>query len=110
MGTRFSDNNSGKSQRVAHRRLYADIPMNLLIHPNTEDLTVLKDIDAVKQAVKNLILTNFVERPFNPNLGSNVTALLFENADPFTKLSIQEEILKVLDKYGPRVSVSCRCN
>ena len=94
-----------KPDRVALRNLYTDLPLFFTdVHPNTEDLSVLKDLLAVKQAVKNLILTNFNERPFHPEIGSNVTALLFEPADNFTSNAIKEEILYVLKKYEPRTN------
>ena len=102
MGNNFSDSSS--SSFVSRRRGYADLPLSFAIHPNTKDLTSLKDIDAVKQSVKNLVLTNFTERPFQPRLGSGVTGLLFENADPFTQMAIKDEILRVLEEYEPRVN------
>ena len=102
MGNKFSDYT--KSSLISRRKSYADLPLSFAIHPNTKDLTSLKDIDAVKQSVKNLVLTNFTERPFQPRLGTNVTGLLFENADPFTELAIKDEILRVLEEYEPRVN------
>ena len=102
MGNNFSDSNSNST--VSRRRSYADLPLSFGIHPNTKDLTALKDIDAVKQSVKNLVLTNFSERPFQPRLGSGVTGLLFENADPFTQMAIKDEILRVLEEHEPRVN------
>lgn len=74
------------------------------VHPIKKDLSAVLDLDAVKHAVKNLILTNFYERPFHPDIGSNVTAMLFEPADNFTAMSIKEEILFVLKKYEPRTN------
>lgn len=102
MGNSFSDSNT--TSLVSRRRSYADLPLSFVIHPNTKDLTALKDIDAVKQSVKNLVLTNFTERPFQPRVGSNITRLLFENSDPFTQLAIKDEILRVLREYEPRVN------
>jgi|TARA_B110000908_G_scaffold82804_1_gene99158 phage baseplate assembly protein W len=104
MGNKFSDNNTGRSSLTSRRRLYADLPLSFTVHPNTQDITSLNDIDAVKQAVKNLVLTNFTERPFQPRIGSNITALLFEPADPFTEMAIKDEVLRVLDEYEPRVN------
>ena len=104
MGNNFSDNNTGRSTLTSRRRLYADLPLAFNIHPNTQDLTVLSDLDAVKQSVKNLILTNFNERPFQPRIGSNITGLLFEPADAFTEMAIRDEVLKVLEEYEPRVN------
>jgi phage baseplate assembly protein W len=98
----FSDNVS--NSRAGRKRIYSDIPLNLTIHPNTKDLTVVKDIDAVKISVKNLVMTNFMERPFQPTLGSGVTGLLFENNDAFTKESIKDEIYRVLKEHESRAN------
>lgn len=104
MSNYLSDNNFRKSPRVSHEILYSDIPLGLNIHPNTNDLTVLKDLDSIKQSVKNLVLTNFTERLFEPNIGGNISALLFEPADPFTIIAIKENILNVLRDYEPRIT------
>tara|TARA_R110000744_G_scaffold147946_1_gene260974 strand:- start:1304 stop:1663 length:360 start_codon:yes stop_codon:yes gene_type:complete len=74
------------------------------VHPGTKDISSVKDLNAVKQAVKNLVLTNYDERPFHPEIGSNVTALLFEPADNFTAMAIKEEILRVLWDFEPRTT------
>lgn len=96
---------TGTPDKVAVRNLYTDLPLFFTdIHPATNDLAVEKDLNAVKHAVKNLILTNFNERPFHPEIGSNVTALLFEPADNFTANAIKDEILYVLKKYEPRTN------
>ena len=102
MSNNFSDNVS--NSRAASKRIYSDIPMNLSIHPNTKDLTIVKDIDAVKISVKNLVMTNFMERPFQPTLGTGVTGLLFENNDAFTKESIKDEIYRVLKEHESRAN------
>jgi phage baseplate assembly protein W len=94
---------SSRSQVVSKRRSYADLDLSLELNPNFNDIVPLTDIDAVRNSVKNLVLTNFFERPFQPWIGSNVSALLFEPADVFTIVAIREEIKKVLKKYEPRV-------
>tara|TARA_B110000444_G_scaffold250866_1_gene277919 strand:+ start:46 stop:477 length:432 start_codon:yes stop_codon:yes gene_type:complete len=103
MSRALSDINPAQG-KVA-QTLYRDFPMFFSgVHPTLRDISGVKDLDAVKHAVKNLILTNFNERPFHPEIGSNVTALLFEPADNFTSNAIKEEILYVLKKYEPRTS------
>ncbi len=104
MSNALSDVNPAP-QKVAHKNLYTDFPLFFpRTHPGTRDLASVKDLDAVKQAVKTLVLTNFNERPFHPEIGSNVTALLFEPADAFTANAIKEEIIYVLKKYEPRTN------
>lgn len=102
--SKLSDYNQNGASNIAKRRLYADMPLAFTVHPNTQDLTSLSDLNAVKQSVKNLILTNFTERLFEPNIGSNITALLFEPADEFTALAIKDEVIRVLSEYEPRVN------
>lgn len=103
MGKSLSDSNTTRSN-VSHRKIYSDLPLSLSIHPVTQDLTALNDIDAVKQSVKNLVVTNFTERLFAPQLGSNITGLLFEPADLYTALTIKDEVKRVLSEHEPRVN------
>ena len=104
MSTALSDINPAPN-KVAQPNLYTDFPIFFTrIHPTKKDISAVKDLEAVKHSVKNLVLTNFNERPFHPEIGSNVTALLFEPADVFTANAIKEEILYVLKKYEPRTN------
>jgi hypothetical protein len=99
MGIQTSDfNASDQISRITKdsRFRYADLNMAFLQHPVLKDITPLKDIDAVKQSVKNLVMTNFYERPFRPDIGSGVTGLLFEPADSFTGMALRDEIKEVL--------------
>jgi phage baseplate assembly protein W len=93
-----------RSSRTSSPAVYADIPLDLKIHPNLYDVRPLKDTRAVQQSVKNLVLSNFADRPFQPELGSNVTALLFEPADVGTAIALREEIIRVLTDHEPRVA------
>ena len=105
MSNVLSDYNKDRSSNVSKRGLYSDLPINFKdVHPNYKDIIALKDIDAVKQSVQNLILTNRGERPFQPKIGSNITRLLFEPADLFTASAIKSEIITVLKRYEPRVT------
>lgn len=85
--------------------LYSDFDLSFIKHPNTKDVTILKDIDAVKQSVKNLVLTAQGERPFNPLLGSDIRQLLFEPVDDFTAFDIEEQIRITIQNHEPRVNV-----
>ena len=103
MSTALSDINPAEG-KVA-QTLYRDFPMFFNgVHPILKDISGVKDLDAVKHAVKNLILTNFYERPFHPEIGSNITALLFEPADNFTAKAIEEDVLAVLKRFEPRTT------
>ena len=90
-------NNSTRSNN-----LYTDLNLNFAKNPATKDVTRLKDVEAVKRSVRNLVLTNRFERPFHPEIGANVRALLFENMTPVTEQLLTERIADTLRVYEPR--------
>ena len=71
----------------------------------TNDLLSLKNEDAIKASVKNIVLYNFFEKPFNPAFGGNIIGLLFENYTTGLALEIEERIADAIEVYEPRVSV-----
>ena len=75
-------------------------------HPVTNDVVKITDVDAVKRSVKNLVNTQFYERPFHPELGCGVRDLLFENYTPMTGIFIRRKIEEVLNNYEPRANIS----
>jgi len=83
---------------VGKAGLFADLPLDFIAHPNTKDIRPLTDLQAIRQAVKILVLSNFYDRPFHPELGANVTRYLFENADQFTGMAIRDEVLRIIRK------------
>ena len=89
----------------ARSNLYTDFDFNFIANPNNGDVSKKVDTEAVKQSVRNLILTNKGERPFQPFLGSNVRGLLFELGDPFTALELQKEITNTINNFEPRVEL-----
>ena len=94
-----------KARIVSRRKGHRDLDLRLGIHPIRKDLNVLKDDNAVKNAVKNLLITNRNERPFQPFLGANLRGLLFEPADALTRIALKENILNVLNNHEPRIIV-----
>jgi phage baseplate assembly protein W len=80
--------------------IYSDI--SFIIHPISKDLTTIKGAESIKNAIKNLVLTNFYERHFYEGKGSNLSALLFEPLDSVTCLSLKTAILDILQQYEPR--------
>ena len=67
-------------------RGFKDLAISFNANPSTGDIGVVKNVNAIKQSVRNLILTEFGERPFQQNIGSRVKALLFEPWDPFSEI------------------------
>ena len=65
----------------------------------------LKDDNAIKNAVRNLLVSIFYERPFSKDKGANLRALLFEPADAITKIALRENITRTINKYEPRVLI-----
>jgi phage baseplate assembly protein W len=86
-------------------RQYTDLDLNFLIHPVRKDINKHKDEMAVINSIKNLMMTNHYERPFQPDLGSNVRRLLFENLDKITAISMEREIRQVVENYEPRAQI-----
>jgi phage baseplate assembly protein W len=77
--------------------------MGFSSHPITGDINRVYDVESIKRSVKNLILTNYGERPFQPWIGSNIRGLLFEQMDPLTVSALKTQIEILLDNFEPRV-------
>jgi phage baseplate assembly protein W len=87
-------------------RQYKDLDLSFNIHPIRKDINKHVDEQAVINSLKNIILTNHYERPFDPDFGSNIRSMLFENLDSITAISLEREILQSIENFEPRVSVS----
>lgn len=72
----------------------------------TNDIIVTKDFAAIKNSIKNLLLTSPGERFFNPNIGCSVSKILFEPVDPFTAYQLKSEITSTIEKFEPRVKLN----
>ena len=70
----------------------------------TNDVLSLKNEAAIKESVKNIVLYNFHEKPFNPMFGGNVIGLLFENANPSISADLQNRIADAINIHEPRVA------
>ena len=90
---------------VSKKKPHRDLDLSLKIHPIRKDIIPLKDDAAIKNAVKNLLISNFYERPFQSDLGANLRGLLFEPAGMLTNIQIRDNIRFCVEKYEPRVSV-----
>ena len=85
-------------------RSYKDISLSFDPHPITKDLPVLKNANAIRRSVRNLVQTIPGERFFNPLLGSSVNESLFDLYDFGTSTLIEQEIITTLDNFEPRVA------
>lgn len=106
MSTRLlSDRNASRyeAKPVSRKVLYSDFDGAMNIHPIRNDIITITDTDAVKQSIRNLVLTNHYEVPFEPLQGGNIAEKMFELVDQFTRSSIESSIEYTLKKYEPRV-------
>ena len=94
-----------RSKSTRNSRRFRDIDLDFNRNAVTNDVAVVEDVIAVKRSVKNLIQTNFYERPFHPELGCGIRELLFENFTPMTKIFLQRKIEEVLINYEPRINL-----
>ena len=85
---------------------FKDLDLNFTIHPVRKDINTHKAEYAVINSVKNLILTNHFEKPFQPEVGSNIRRLLFENVDSIMAAQIEREIEETINNFEPRVQIS----
>lgn len=89
----------------ARQNIYSDLDFRFIVNPNTGDLALKKDAEAIKQSIMNILLTGRGERPFNPEFGGNLRAYLFENFDAVTQAAMENVIVNSLKNYEPRVRV-----
>jgi len=99
------DGNLQKSTLISSRAVdYLDIDLTFAKRPSG-DIYKKKDAAAVKQSIKNLLLTDFYEKPFQPFYGANLRAMLFELADEDTEDEVEENIRNAINKYEPRAEI-----
>ena len=99
----YDSQNTSTSKR--NSRKFRDLDLDFSRNTVTNDVNVVEDVTAIKRAVKNLVQTNYYERPFNPELGCGVRELLFENFTPMTAVFLKDKIAEVLNNYEPRVEL-----
>ena len=84
---------------------FEDVNISLPKNPFTKDIYGVSNENAIKQSIKNLVLTVPGEKPFQPLVGSRVNELLFEPLDPFIADSIKDEIINTIKQHEPRVDL-----
>ena len=99
----YDASTTNKSKRS--NRIYADLNLSFTKNPATKDVARLFDVQAIKRSVKNIILTNKYERPFNSDFGCNLRGFLFENITEPLLVIIKDRVAMAIEKYEPRVSV-----
>lgn len=90
-------------QKVTRQPDYLDLDLDFLPHPTTGDVLKKTGVDAIKRSVRNLVLTNFYDRPFQSYIGSNAQKILFDNINPFSAIFLKDSIIEVISNFEPRV-------
>ena len=91
---------TNKSKRSA--KIYKDLNLDFAQNTATKDIQKMLDVESVKRSVRNLINLNHYEKPFHPEIGSNLRALLFENITPQISHFIGKQIELLIKNYEPR--------
>ena len=86
-------------------QIYKDITLNFSKHPITGDISKLTNVEAVKRSVRNLVNTNFYERPFHPEIGSDVRSILFEPVSPLIADVLKRYVEDVINNFEPRAEL-----
>ena len=83
-------------------RQHRDLDLFFSRKQGSGDVNRITDVEAVKRSVRNLVLTNFYEKPFHPEIGSGVRDMLFENMSPLTAVVLAKKVEDVIENFEPR--------
>ena len=83
-------------------RQYTDLDLNFARKSSNSDVNKLTDVQAVKRSLRNLILLNYYEKPFHPEIAGGIRQMLFENMTPTVSIIIAKQIEQVIANYEPR--------
>ena len=102
--TTYSAFTDAQSQNDISRnvRQYRDLDLFFSRKQGSDDVNKVTDIEAVKRSVRNLVLTNFYEKPFHPEIGSGIRDMLFENMSPVTAVVLARKVEDVIENFEPR--------
>ena len=98
--SRYDATQTNESKRSS--RIYKDLNLSFQQNTATKDIQKLTDVEAVKRSVRNLINTNHYEKPFHPEIGSNLRGMLFELMSPQMNHVISKQIENLIKNYEPR--------
>ena len=101
--SRYDATQTNESTRSS--RIFKDLNLDFQQNTATKDIQKIKDIEAVKRSVRNLINTNHYEKPFHPEIGSNLRAMLFELMTPQMNHVITKQIENLINNYEPRCNL-----
>lgn len=96
-------NNAGFTSSIVTSKTYRDISLTF-IHPVRGNMIISNDLEAIKNSIRNIVLTPIGSRPFFPEFGTSVPDLLFENFGFPTNIDLQNEIREGIIRWEPRLS------
>lgn len=91
---------------VSRAKDYTDIDLDFNVHPVTKDINKVVGPTAIGRAIRNLVLTNFYERPFRSYIGSSAQKLLFDNITPLVANMLERHIRDVIENFETRATLS----
>ena len=101
--SRYDATQTNESTRSA--KIFKDLNLGFQQNTATKDIQKITDVEAVKRSVRNLINTNHYEKPFHPEIGSNLRAMLFELMTPQMNHVISKQIENLINNYEPRCNL-----
>ena len=101
--SRYDATQTNESTRSS--QIFKDLNLGFEQNTATKDIQKIKDVEAVKRSVRNLINTNHYEKPFHPEIGSNLRAMLFELMSPQMNHVISKQIENLINNYEPRCNL-----
>ena len=101
--SRYDATQTNESTRSS--KIYKDLNLGFEQNTATKDIQKITDVEAVKRSVRNLINTNHYEKPFHPEIGSNLRAMLFELMSPQMNHVISKQIENLINNYEPRCNL-----
>ena len=101
--SRYDATQTNESTRSS--RIFKDLNLDFQQNSATKDIQKLTDVESVKRSVRNLINTNHYEKPFHPEIGSNLRAMLFELMTPQMNHVISKQIENLINNYEPRCNL-----
>ena len=90
---------------MTKKHLYRDINLAFEKHPLTGDVVSATNVEAIKKSLRNLVMTDLYDVPFNPDKGPSLNGSLFENFTPITTEFLKTKINEMIDLYEPRIQV-----
>ena len=98
--SRYDATQTNESSRSS--KIFKDLNLDFQQNTATKDIQKITDVESVKRSVRNLINTNHYEKPFHPEIGSNLRAMLFELMTPQMNHVITKQIENLINNYEPR--------